>query len=217
MWIGSKTGVGEDDERPRFSVTLKPYCLDKTEVTVAAYAKCAGEKRCAAASTPDVTCNGNKPDKQGHPINCVTWDEADKYCQSIGGRLPSEEEWEFAARGPAERVYPWGSTPEPSNQLCCDGEGSDLGKGNRQSTCPVASYPKGDSPSGLSDMAGNVWEWTSSSDCPYPKSESCSEPRRVLRGGSWYDDASRMRAASRLGAPPFGRFRFLGFRCAKDM
>jgi formylglycine-generating enzyme required for sulfatase activity len=218
VWIGSKEGVGDSDEHPRFSVTLKPYCMDKTEVTVAAYAKCADEKKCVAALTPSDSCNGNKPDKQTHPVNCVSWEEADEYCTSRGGRLPSEEEWEFAARGSDERVYPWGSAPKPANQLCWDGEGSDLGKGKRRSTCPVRSYPKGDTPLGLSDMAGNVREWTSSVYCTYPKPKNCSDPRRVVRGASWYsDNAWYVRAADRYGYAPNGLGSVIGFRCARNM
>ncbi len=119
--------------------------------------------------------------RSNHPINCVDWNQANAYCTSVGKRLPTEEDWEYAARGTAGNEYPWGNTPAPSNQLCWNGTGNDLGQGNRRSTCPVGSYPAGNTPLGL---AGNVWEWTSSGySADYSAARDTAS--RVFRGGGW--------------------------------
>jgi formylglycine-generating enzyme required for sulfatase activity len=232
---------GGRDEKPVHPVTLEAYCLDRTEVTVAAYAACSA---CGAAPTSvastgysaeDVKfwsqfCNGNKPDRQEHPINCVDATQADAYCAAVGKRLPTEEEWEYAARGPNGNKYPWGdAAPGPTLLNACGGEckamGARLGKswvvmyeGNDgwESTAPVGSYPAGKSPFGLLDMAGNVWEWTSSG-----YSENYDKTRgeaRVFRGGGWDDVvASWVRGAVRYRSAPSRRDFNLGFRCARAL
>ena len=181
-------------------VTVQPFCLDKTEVTVAAYGKCSA---CGAAGN----CNQGKADRQNHPINCVDWMQAVAYCKHQGRELPSEEQWEWAARGGARgTTYPWGNA-DPGKQLCWDGEGIDLIKGNRYSTCPVASYPTGDAPGGIHDLAGNVWEWTTS---------KYDEKSRGVRGGSWLDlDPAFFRASYRNYNASADRIDHLGFRCAR--
>lgn len=216
VWIGSRDSQGKSNEHPRHQVLLEPYCMDRTEVTVAAYAACVTSKKCAPPQKPDEFCNGNHPDRQKHPVNCVTWDEASAHCTWLGGRLPTEEEWEFAARGPDEHVYPWGNAL-PSNQLCWNGAGSDLGLGERSSTCEVGNYRGGNSPFGLSDMAGNVWEWMANPHCPYYR-KNCADPRHVLRGGGWGDRyASALRTANRGFIATADRNGSTGFRCARDM
>ncbi len=202
------------------TVTVQPFLLDLTEVTVGAYQACVKAGKCRAAwdtvDWPGISdadrrqsssCNRDRIDRANHPVNCVDWNQAVAYCTAQGKRLPSEEEWEWAARG-AEKgtTYPWGNDA-PRNQLCWNGEGNDLGKGKRMSTCPVGSYPKGDSPQGVKDLAGNVWEWTSSS---YDASH------RVYRGGGWRGDDPRSVAAARRGRfTPDDRDGNLGFRCAR--
>jgi formylglycine-generating enzyme required for sulfatase activity len=212
--------------------TVERYCLDVTEVTVGAFTGCAKAGRCSAASStvwtdfPGVTeeqkrvwsgyCNRDRADRWNHPVNCVDWEQADAYCRWAGRRLPTEEEWEWAARG-GERgtTYPWGNA-EPGSQLCWNGHGSDLGKGNRQSTCAVGSYPMGDSPQGVKDLAGNVWEWTSTPErLTYPGEQTVRDVR-VDRGGGWSsDDPSFVSAAYRFWKSRGGRFSNLGFRCAR--
>jgi formylglycine-generating enzyme required for sulfatase activity len=165
-----RMGSEEGDwyEKPVHWVTLKPFWLDVTEVTVAAYKACVDAGAC---SKPDEGnwCNWGKSDRGNHPINCVDWEQATQFCRWANKRLPTEEEWEYGTRQGGvrgDRKYPWGNA-EPSNQLCWDGKGKDAGENRRRGTCPVGSYPLGDTPTGLKDMAGNVWEWTASASCPY--------------------------------------------------
>jgi formylglycine-generating enzyme len=134
-----------------------------------------------------------------HPINCVDWDQAGAYCRVQGKRLPTEEEWEWAARGATQaRTYPWGDLA-PGAQLCWSGVQK------RDGTCVVGSFPEGDAPGGIHDLAGNVWEWTGSSWDP---------DTRVYRGGSWHSaETSHARAAERSkGVVPY-RLYYVGFRC----
>ena len=181
-------------------VSVASFWLDRTEVTVSAYASCVSAGPC---SDPEVgaECNAGRPNRGAHPANCVDWDQATAYCAWLGRRLPTEEEWEWAARG-GERgsVYPWGAAL-PGAQLCWSREGSVAG------TCPVAAYPAGRSPEGLADLAGNVWEWTSSVRGAW----------RVVRGGGWGTrDAAFVRAgARRADLPADGHDSDLGFRCAR--
>jgi formylglycine-generating enzyme required for sulfatase activity len=178
--------------------------MDRTEVTVAAYKGCADAGKCATPGT-DTYCNWGKDGKSNHPINCVSWNDAMAYCLWAGKRLPTETEWEYAARGTEGREYPWGSAG-PTIQLCWH-----LSDG----TCAVGSYPSGNTPQGLVDMAGNVWEWTASNDCPYP-SENCANAARVNRGGSWYNDDTRaFYGAFRDSDEPASRDASVGFRCAR--
>ncbi|MBM4374831.1 MAG: SUMF1/EgtB/PvdO family nonheme iron enzyme [Deltaproteobacteria bacterium] len=196
--------MGDDENTEKAGqVTVDAFCMNRTEVTTAAYAACVKAGKCTPADT-EYGCNAGVAGRQNHPINCVDWNQADAYCTAQGLRLPTEEEWEYAARGTDGRLFPWGNA-EPSKQLCWDGEGNDKGQGNRQSTCPVGAYPKGRSPFGLVDMVGNVWEWTSTQKGSY----------RVRRGGSWgCVDPSCARSAFRHGDGPTHQRDDLGFRCA---
>ena len=202
---------GASDEKPVHPVTVNPFCMDRTEVTVSAYTECVKAGKC---TDPGSGGNFGKSDRGNHPINQVDWNQSTAFCAWAEKRLPTEEEWEYAARGTDGREYPWGNTA-PGNQLCWDGEGNDLGKGNRHGTCPVGSYPTGRSPFGLDDMAGNVWEWTSSAYSEnYGKDRT--SPLRVLRGGGWrYDGVSGVRGASRLLTMASNRYNDVGFRCAR--
>ena len=201
-------GDGKQSDSPVHAVTVAAFAMDLTEVTVAAYAACVEKGACTAASTTQVwdgkdqgagACNGSRADRQNHPVNCVDAGQAAAYCRAAGKRLPTEEEWEYAARGGAEdRTYSWGNDA-PGSQLCWSGDTQ------RRGTCPVASYPPG--AFNLADMAGNVWEWTAS---------DYDATARVLRGGSWYlDDASDVRGADRYGIAPSNRVDFVGVRCAR--
>jgi len=205
---------GDPDEKPITQVTVSAFELDATEVTVAAYKKCVAAGKC---TEPDkgMYCNWRKEGRENHPVNCVDLEQATAYCAFVGRRLPTEEEWEYAARGTDGRGYAWGSAP-PGGQLCWNGEGSDLGKGERQGTCPVASYPAGRSPFGAFDMGGNVWEWTANAHCPYDH-RGCTAPTRVIRGGAWNNVLPRyVRAQDRAEETAGSRRDNVGFRCARS-
>ena len=214
------------------TVTVQPFCMDITEVTVAAYGACVSANACAEPN-PYLTdeankfsraCNWKRPGAGLHPVNCVDWGQATSYCAWAGKRLPSEDEWEWAARGGNEgRVYPWGSEPPTADRVnACGTECVAWGKANLGAdvtamyaaddgwpiTAPVGSFPRGATAQGLQDMAGNVWEWTSS---------NYDATARVSRGGGWYSTgASILRAAIRpAGSPRRTASTSLGFRCAR--
>lgn len=205
---------GEDDERPVRTVELAAYEIDRTEVTVRSYAACVAAGACSAAGE-DSYCNWAKRTARGdHPINCVSWDDATAFCGWAGKRLPSESEWEFAARGSEAERYPWGSA-EPRGQACWDGPGSDLLSGSRHGTCAVGSHASGKSPFGAVDMAGNVLEWTSAF---YSDSYTAdpSTTHRVNRGGSWITyEPNDLRASLRFRMKPARRDFTVGFRCVR--
>jgi formylglycine-generating enzyme required for sulfatase activity len=238
---------GDPDEKPIHPVDVASFCLDTTEVTVAAWSACVRAGNCPAAPTtvdwPGITedrrkfsaaCNGNKSDRQQHPINCVDWSQATTFCGAYGKRLPTEEEWEYAARsGGQARRYAWGdAAPGPNLVNACGSECRAWGKttfgadwmvvyeasDGYATTAPVGSFPAGRTTQGLLDMTGNVWEWTSSRYCPYSSggSTNCAEEKRVNRGGGWGNSGpSDLRAASRYRLTPSYRGGDLGFRCAR--
>ncbi len=204
--------------QPIHGVHLSAYCIDRTEVTVADYARCA-----AVVCQPpfgSTNCNGYITGRDQHPINCVDWSRARAYCRWRGGDLPTEAQWEHAARGPDNRTYPWGSAG-PAGQLCWNRDSS------TGSTCPVRSHPSGDSAFGVSDMAGNVREWVSDWQANYLGSASTTieDPTgpetgifRGLRGGAWMFQAAQaagLRSAYRdESVPGNGTSSSIGFRCA---
>jgi formylglycine-generating enzyme required for sulfatase activity len=219
--MGSDAGAG--DERPVHRVDVASFCMDTTEVTVAAYGACARAGKCtdADARAPEgfrQYCNHGVPDRDEHPINCVDWEQASAYCKAGGMRLPTEEEWEYAARGGAKQLdYPWGAEPpEPGKQLCWSGEGGDSSEEARPGTCEVGSYPSG--AFGLKDMAGNVWEWTATVFCPYPGAQAthCEATQRAIRGAAWgFSDPPSVRSAARGQFEPDTRDYAIGFRCVR--
>lgn len=213
-------------------VRVGSFLIDPAEVTVAAYAECVRAGRCTpAASKVDwegigdadrarysPACNQDRADRAGHPVNCVDWDQARRYCAFAGKRLPTEEEFEWAARnGKRGTRYPWGEDP-PAERACWNGEGNDAGRGKRTGTCAVGTHPGGDSESGIHDLAGNVWEWTSSETVYGADSRGRDgTPVKVARGGGWADvDPGLVTAAVRFSDLPSRRSASIGFRCAKD-
>jgi formylglycine-generating enzyme required for sulfatase activity len=223
----------QSNEQPAHPVTVSTFYLDRTEVTVGAYAECVaameqGQATAMGCTLPDnmvnnnAACNwgaGGAPDMAGdrtdYPINCVDWNQATAYCRWKNKRLPTEEEWEYAARGVADSKYPWGNKgPVAANQVCWSGNGM-----NPNGTCPVGMYAAtlqgADHDAGLLDMAGNVWEWTNSQSGSYPNHQNCNGDC-VIRGGSWYnDDPKYLRAAFRDNHGAMYRDGDVGFRCAR--
>jgi formylglycine-generating enzyme required for sulfatase activity len=184
---------------------LDAFRIDRTEVRVSEYRRCVDGGACAPPAVAS-GCNWNAPGRGDHPVNCVDWDQAATYCGWVGKRLPTEQEWEKAARGTDGRTYPWGNDGPSCDVAVMSAAG---GKGcGGASTAPVASRDRGRSPYGLFDMAGNVDEWTGSL---YDSGSGA----RVLRGGSWKNDASAIRSFRRQGALPNLRDSSVGFRCAE--
>lgn len=209
-----------------------PFLLDVTEVTVGAYAECARAGACPPAATTvrwaviargdreawGAACNGDRADRVDHPANCVDWNQAAAYCAWAGKRLPSEAEWEWAARnGRLDTTYPWGDEP-PGPQLCWSGWGSDGGRALDAGTCPAGSFPGGETRSGLKDLAGNVSEWTSSTTLAGADSRGRGGTTvPIHRGGSWADaDPADVTAIRRPAEPRTHRDPRIGFRCASD-
>jgi formylglycine-generating enzyme required for sulfatase activity len=174
---------------------------------------------------------GSVGDWQGdsNPREGIDWIDAFKYCQKRGARLPTEAEWEYAARGPDGLVFPWGDVFKGGNLNSCDQscEYNMIGTSLRDgypNTAPVGSYPEGASWIRAMDLSGNIWEWTSSIDLDYPysaddgrelDSSADRSSKRVLRGGSWYHSGSDLlRSAARYAASPDFRDNVTGFRCA---
>jgi serine/threonine protein kinase len=201
---------GDDDEKPVHTVWLDAFWIDRTEVTNAMYEKCISAGACSPSS-----CSGsNAFNGSDQPVVCVNWNDASIYCGWAGRRLPTEAEWEKAARGTDGRIYPWGEQ-SPDAQLM--NYNQNIGK-----TSTVGSYPEGASPYGALDMAGNAWEWTadwygesyySSSPDRNPEGPG-SGGYRVLRGGSWVNVVDLVRASNRFWFTPDDRLNFYGFRCA---
>lgn len=194
------------------SITLASYCLDGHEVTVSEYARCVDDGACAAPSTPDpaprpsLSCNWGVDGKDDHPINCVTWQQAQNYCSHLHKTLPSEAQWEYAARGGSLALpYPWGDTFPSSTVACWDPDRS------RSGTCSVASHPS--TSYGLHDMAGNVSEWVVVDDASYPHPSAGA--RRISRGGAWLVmNPMLLHGIVRSERPMDYHGDAVGFRCA---
>lgn len=187
------------------------YCIDGTEVTVEAYASCVAKGNCSEPDHVDCESNAENAARATHPVNCVTWPQADTYCDWLGKRLPTEEEWWWAASNGSLSAYPWGDSA-PGKRACWNGKGNDVGLGKRRSTCPVASHTADVTQQGLVDMAGNVAEWTSTL---YGNTQGGAVTRGVL-GGAWFNQDPRDLEANSIEAYDLrvGLY-FVGFRCAK--
>lgn len=203
-----------EDEHPRQVMTLGPFRIDRTEVTGAAYA--AFVRVVHYPPPPDWTGTPPGPPGPELPVTRVNWMDAQNYCHWRGARLPSEFEWEKAARGPDGRAYPYGDTFDPER----------ANTGRDGAVAPAGEYQGSASPYGAVDMAGNVWEWTSSWYLPYPgsglQSPLFGHRQKVLRGGSAGTAGGHYLLASLTSR---GSYRFLldprakaadaGFRCAQ--
>jgi formylglycine-generating enzyme required for sulfatase activity len=203
-------GDGDADEQPVHKVTLDDYWIMQTEVTNAQYERCVRAGVCTAPNN-SVWRDVRFAD---HPVTDVDWNQASVYAEWVGGRLPTEAEWEKAARGDDLRSYPWGN----EDPTCALANYEGCGGGTKA----VGSHPAGASPYGALDMAGNVWEWVADwyganyyaqSPAENPTGPSSGD-LRVVRGGSWFGNVVFVRAASRVGFGTDIRGDDLGFRVA---
>jgi len=192
----------------------------RTETTVAQYADCVKAGSCTAShhrtNSDKKYCNWGSGDRVGHPMNCVNWHGAQAYCEWAGARLPTAEEWSAEASAGGSREYPWGDgLADCRFSVMDDGKtrgsaGTETDGCGEDSTWPVCSKPAGNSVSGLCDMSGNVWEWTSSWFDE-------QEEYRVIYGGSWYDDdPHELRATYRGRGAPARAVTLYGFRCVRS-
>jgi formylglycine-generating enzyme required for sulfatase activity len=241
FWFGCNDKVDERcdaDERPGRRVELPAFRIDRTEVTVKAFARCVNARVCTDEglgmpywnNRPQLdwkwACNWRRDGKDDHPINCVNWVQAETYCRFAGKRLPTEQEWEKAARGTDGAIYPWGNAEFPDT-----GNGKALPVANIADTAakskyptwavlqtysdgfiatsPVSAFPRGASPYGADDMIGNVFEWTSDDWKNNPA-------LKMFKGGSWGSLPSRSRVSTRAHYTVQPRTPMGGFRCAQS-
>jgi formylglycine-generating enzyme required for sulfatase activity len=197
---------GGIDERPVHDVTFPAFAIDVAEVTMQSWDRCVAVGKCTPAGR-GTSCNAGHPDRLRHPVNCVDLNQATAYCAWLGRRLPTEDEWEYAAGGKDKRLYAWGDQP-PQGRACWS---------KKDGTCPVGSFASGNTPDGLENMTGNVREWTSSDYCFYDK-PGCTIDLKVTRGGTWLDsDARVFRNTVRQQFAPATRSEVVGFRCARAL
>ncbi len=201
------------DEHPAHRHHLPLFYIDKYEVTTGEYKLFID----ATNSRPPVSFFGRgvPPGRERYPVTDINWYEASRYCEWKGKRLPTEAEWEKAARGTDGREFPWGEGYDKTKLNAGDSGIGDI--------APVGSFQAGASPYGVMDMSGNVWEWTSDWYQPYPNSDyevdEFGEKQKVFRGGGWggighYALPLFYRAAYRSSIPPEEAYADLGFRCA---
>ncbi|MDC0667310.1 bifunctional serine/threonine-protein kinase/formylglycine-generating enzyme family protein [Nannocystis radixulma] len=243
--------------RPQHKVEIRPFCIDIYEVTTEKYEACSDKGDCKRAyrdsfwpqgaskradwdkakTAYSTLCNAGVAERKQHPINCITWAQADEYCRVQGKRLPSEAEFEFAARGSDGRVYPWGDgAPSPEHLNAC---GTECVAWRKQKglppvepmyaaddkfvgTAPVGSFPGGKTENGLFDLVGNVFEWTADRFERYPTTEGEPPPpmpgnNRVIRGGAFNSsEPEHTDPALRFPNDADAHTHGIGFRCAGD-
>ena len=240
FWMGCNPKVDtecDDDEKPGRRVIVDTFRIDRTEVTVAEYGRCVDASACSSDDlTPprDTTiairgvnhsdwlqaCNWGKAGRENRPINCLTRQQAQAYCRWAGERLPTEAEWEKAARGTDGHKYPWGNRNFEAAGQVANIADETLKRNNPDmqtaeeyddgipETAPVGSFPAGASPYGALDMIGNVAEWTADW-------YDAEHQYRSLRGGSWTAHPRDARASARGRYTPVYRSMNVGFRCAQ--
>ena len=240
-----------DTENPAHTVTLDAFWIDQTEVTNAMFQVFmqtqdyqTDAEKVGKSYVLDLTskswwqmegANWHHPQGQSsdltglsqYPVVQVSWNDANAYCAWAGGRLPSESEWEKAARGTDGRIYPWGDVTPIGILLNFADANLDVSWANKstddgyQAIAPVGSYLDGASPYGALDMAGNVWEWVNDWYDVYPNGDKAASTDfgriyRVLRGGSWDYEYTYSRSTFRLRGTPYDSGSNIGFRCARS-
>jgi formylglycine-generating enzyme required for sulfatase activity len=208
-------GGDEADEQPRHRVILSAFFLDRDEVTRAQYAACV---RAGACRAPAIV--GTDDARSSLPVTGVSWDDARRFCAYAQKRLPSEAEWERAARDRDGRVYPWGNQPECSRANFGNYDGEGRCPHNPGHPVAVGSFAPNDA---IRDLAGNVWEWVADWYAPdYFRHAPAHNPkgpergtRRLIKGGACCSMFLLPRASNRLAFPPDYRDDDLGFRCAR--
>ena len=186
------SAAGAIDERPVHDVSLATFALQIDEVTAAQYARCVAAGGCAPAGQSDF-CNAGRAGRERNPINCVSQPQAAAYCAWLGRRLPTEDEWEYAASGTSKRLYAWGNA-SPSGRVCWGRP--------RDGTCDVGSFDAGSTPEGLHDITGNVKEWTSSDYCArtnrISRARAITKSRAAAAGSATTPNVVRTQGTSEL-------------------
>jgi formylglycine-generating enzyme required for sulfatase activity len=212
------------DELPQHTVALDDYWIDRTEVKNEQYSRCVEAEACE-----EPACwAGLQFDDPGQPVVCVTWHQAQAYCEWVGGRLPTEAEWEYAARGPDGLRYPWGNSfvgdwLNYCDETCGRARSDTAWNDGQLYAAQVGHYPDGASWCGVLDMAGNVSEWVGDWHGSYDSKWNANPlgpangHLRVIRGGSWFLTRVETRATWRGELGPGIWFDDLGFRCVKDI
>lgn len=221
------------EEQPQHEVYVDEFWIDRTETTNAQYRKCVEAGACRPPERNISYTRESYYDNEefdDYPVIWVSWDDANAYCKWAGKRLPTEAEWEKAARGIEPRRYPWGDEwPDGRLVNLCDANcGFDYSHDDIDDkyadTSPVGNYPEGANPYGLLDMAGNVWEWVSDWYAEdYYEWATTKNPQgpqygdeRVMRGGAWNMWQSDLRTAAREKGAPYLTYPNVGIRCASD-
>jgi formylglycine-generating enzyme required for sulfatase activity len=210
-------------EIPQQTLSLPGFYIDQTPVTNAEYKKFIEsqpeqavpflDNALAASFNWDKVTRTYPAGRDQYPVTLVTWHDAVAYCKWAGQRLPTEAEWEKSARGGDGRIWPWGND--------WDSEKANTAEQRRGDATPVGQFPSGASVYGALDMVGNVWQWTSSLDKPYPyhpgdgREDASAQGTRITRGGAWLFGAAFTRTATRSRFDPSGMSLSIGFRCAR--